>query len=298
MTSPATGRPVQEIARAKVNLTLSILGRRPEGYHELDSLVAFAGIGDGIEFRPGEDPTVSVVGPFADVIVGRNLASVALDACAAAEPRLTLGSVVIDKRLPVAAGLGGGSSDAAAVLRAVRAANPTYADSVDWTAIAAGLGADVTVCFENRPARMQGIGERVLPLSRLPAVPAVLVNPMVEVPADKTRSVYRALAAPPVSEVGSETPLPMFETPADVIAHARRAANDLEPPACAVVPTIAEVMAALSELPGVALVRLSGSGPTVFALFHEVPAATAAAKALAARQPDWWVVATVIGETA
>lgn len=289
---------MQEIARAKVNLTLSILGRRPDGYHELDSLVAFAGIGDGIAFRPGEDPTVSVVGPFSGEIVGRNLVSVALEACAVAEPRLTLGSVVIDKRLPVAAGLGGGSSDAAAVLRAVRAANPTYADGVDWTAIAARLGADVTVCFENRPARMQGIGERVRPLSRLPAVPAILVNPMVEVPADKTRNVYRALAAPPVSEVRSETSLPMFETAADVMAHAARATNDLEPPACAVVPAIAEVMAALSELPEVALVRLSGSGPTVFALFHDVPAATAAAEALAVRHPHWWVVATAIGETA
>jgi 4-diphosphocytidyl-2-C-methyl-D-erythritol kinase len=293
-----TAAPLHEIARAKVNLTLAILGRRADGYHELDSLVAFAGIGDSMEFRPGEEPTVSVVGPFAGEIVGRNLAAVALDACTAAEPCLTLGSVVIEKRIPVAAGLGGGSSDAAAVLRAVRRANPSFADGVDWIAIAARLGADVTVCFGNRPARMQGIGERVRPLTRLPSVPAVLVNPMVSVPADKTRSVYQALAAPPVSDARKETLLPAFETAADVIAFAQNAANDLEPPACAVVPAIAEVMSALSACAGVALVRLSGSGPTVFALFEDASAAVTAAEALAARRPNWWVAATTIGEDA
>jgi 4-diphosphocytidyl-2-C-methyl-D-erythritol kinase len=297
VTSPATAHgPLREIARAKVNLTLSILGRRHDGYHELDSLVAFAAIGDGVAFRTGDAPTVTVIGPFAQEIVGRNLVAVALDACAAAEPRLTLGSVVIEKRLPVAAGLGGGSADAAAVLRAVRAANPGYADAVDWTAIAARLGADVTVCLGSRPARMQGIGERVRPLPGLPAVPAVLVNPMVAVPADKTRSVYQALAAPPLSGAQAEKPLPRFGRTADVIAFASASTNDLEAPACAVIPAIGEVMSALSELAGVALVRLSGSGPTVFALFEEASAAVAAAETLAARRPHWWVTATEIGE--
>ena len=184
-------------ARPKVNLTLKVLGRRPDGYHELESLVVFAaGIADKLTLTPGAPVGVRAFGPFAEAIAGENLAAAALRRLGETEPRLVLGSIELEKVVPVSAGLGGGSSDAAAVLRLVRRANPDLARVVDWLALAATLGADVPVCFEDRAALVSGIGERVRPLADCPRVPAVLVNPMTEVPAAKTAEVFRQLGAP------------------------------------------------------------------------------------------------------
>ena len=191
--------PIREIARAKINLTLSVLGRRPDGYHEIESLVAFADVGDRVTLTPR--PHCRVRDRRAvrrrhrrrrTCWRGRSTFSARLDA------GLTLGTVELEKNLPVAAGLGGGSADAAALLRAVRQANPDRADAVAWHEVAARLGADVPVCLAGVPAVMRGIGERVEPLAgspALPAMPAVLVNPGLPL---ATAEVFRALAAAPL----------------------------------------------------------------------------------------------------
>jgi 4-diphosphocytidyl-2-C-methyl-D-erythritol kinase len=189
-----------ELARAKINLTLNVLGRRPDGYHELESLVAFADVGDIITLDTDAPVGVSVSGPFATALVGENLIATTLQRLAAC-PALRLGAVHLEKRLPVAAGIGGGSADAAAVMRAVQRANADLAaaQTLPWSEIAASLGADVPVCFANQAAWMRGIGERLEPLPGLPRLHAVLVNALGEVPPDKTASVFRALNAPPLN---------------------------------------------------------------------------------------------------
>jgi 4-diphosphocytidyl-2-C-methyl-D-erythritol kinase len=179
---------VREFAPAKVNLTLEVLGRRADGYHELNSLVAFASVGDHVTLDTSKPVGTSVTGPFGMTIAGANLIDVTLAKLAAAEPRLQLGHVTLEKQLPIAAGIGGGSADAAAVLRAVRRVNPALVDAVDWNAIAVSLGADVPVCLASRLSWMRGLGERVLPLEAAEAInlPALIVNPLAPVPADKT----------------------------------------------------------------------------------------------------------------
>src|SRR6185295_156455 len=170
--------PIRELARAKINLTLTVRGRRPDGYHELQSLVTFAEVADEIEFHPGPDLGITCRGPFAPEIVGTNLVEATLRRLQDLGQGLRLGAVTLTKNLPVAAGLGGGSADAAAVLRAVRSANPDPADRVAWRDIAARLGADVPVCLVGQPTLMWGIGDRLEPLAQdLPELPAVLVNP-------------------------------------------------------------------------------------------------------------------------
>ncbi|MFZ4805754.1 MAG: 4-(cytidine 5'-diphospho)-2-C-methyl-D-erythritol kinase [Hyphomicrobiaceae bacterium] len=292
-----TGAVIRERARAKVNLTLRVLGRRPDGYHELDSLVAFADVGDDVVLRLGAPPHVVARGPFAAAIDGPNLVTAALQRLAEAEPRLVLGHVELLKNLPVAAGLGGGSADAAALLRAVRAANPTLAGAVDWPGIAARLGADVPVCLANEPAWMTGSGAGLAKAGPLPRMPAVLVNPRATVPPDKTRSVFRALAASPLppDPVEPVHQSPDLQSAEALVRFVSSRGNDLEAPARAVMPVVGEVLAALTAVPGALFTGLSGSGPTAFALFGDAAAATAATARLASRHPAWWIVATTIG---
>ena len=172
--------PIREIARAKVNLTLSVLGRRSDGYHDIESLVTFADIGDLVTFHPGPDCRITTSGPFAPEIEGPNLLEKTLSLLRELDPGLVLGAVELEKNLPVAAGLGGGSADAAALLRAVRAANPERAGRIDWHRLAARLGADVPVCLAGVPALIRGIGDRIEPLAhKLPPLACVLVNPRV-----------------------------------------------------------------------------------------------------------------------
>ena len=182
---------ITEIARAKINLTLKVRGRRPDGYHELESLIAFAtDLGDVVRLVPGEETGCSVRGPFAGAIEGENLIETALMRLAERAPGLTLGEVTLEKCLPVAAGIGGGSADAAALLRVVRFANGTLSAGVDWAGIAASLGADVPVCFLNRPAFVMGVGETLEAVADLPRLHAVLANPLTPVPLAKTRKVF------------------------------------------------------------------------------------------------------------
>lgn len=291
--------PYREDAPAKINLTLGVLGRRPDGYHEIESLVAFAGIGDVVTLSPGSGCRVTTSGPFAGDIEGRNLLERTLDLLAERDPQLRLGSIALEKNLPVAAGLGGGSADAAALLRAVRRANPERADHVPWLEVAARLGADVPVCLAGTTALISGIGDRLEPLGApgLPGMAAVLVNPRLPL---ATAQVYRALAAGPVS-VSRRPPAPAgpFADLASLIDYMRQHGNDLEPPAVALLPAVAEIKAALAARPGCCLAAMSGSGPTCFGIFVDDASAARATAALAAMHPLWWVVATqVVGGSA
>lgn len=287
---------IVEFARAKINLTLSVVGRRSDGYHELRSLVVFADIGDTVTLTLGAPPEVFVTGPFSADIAGRNLVAETLTRLAQAEPRFQLGAVTIEKNLPVAAGLGGGSADAAAALRAIKRANPAISDTFDWMGFAAGLGSDVPVCFVNQPSLMWGRGEKVLPLAGFPPIAAVLANPRVPVPADKTAQVFRRLSAPPISEMSPDPePPPLFAGAEDVIAYVRAYANDLAEPARDLIPACRDVETALASCSGCQLVRISGAGPTCFGLFTSDEAAHAAAQHLSRSHPTWWVRSVTLG---
>ena len=284
-----------ENAPAKVNLTLRVLRRRDDGYHEIESLVAFADFGDRLSFSPGGGLALKVHGPSA-AAAGEgddNLVLKAARALAARLPDITLGIFDLDKRLPVAAGLGGGSADAAAALRLIAKANHVAHDDPSLHAAARATGADVPVCLDPRPRIMRGIGEVLSPPLPLPLLPAVLVNPGVAVP---TKSVFASLqlsSTPPASlDDGTVAKLRSREELVRVLA---LQANDLEPPAIALAPIIADVLAALRGLEGCALARMSGSGATCFALFASADEAAVAEKLLAAKNPTWWVKATMLG---
>ena len=253
-----------------MNLALHVTGRRADGYHMLDSLVAFADLGDLIEVAPGEG--LRVTGPFAEGMPTDD-GNIVRRALAAAGVRR---SVTLDKRLPHPAGLGGGSSDAAAVLRAVGGDLPLET--------LMGLGADVPVCLVARAARMRGAGERVDPVA-LPPLPAVLVNPGVAVP---TGAVFAAMKGfePGMGDV------PVWADAAAARAWIAARRNDLEGPARAIAPQIDGVLAALRGT-GAAVARMSGSGATCFGLYASAADAATAAEALA--RPGWWVAACTLG---
>jgi 4-diphosphocytidyl-2-C-methyl-D-erythritol kinase len=284
---------VHETARAKVNLTLRVLGRRPDGYHDIESLVTFAEVADRVTLHPGAEIGVTVGGPFARDIEGANLLERALGLLREVDGELTLGVVALEKNLPVAAGLGGGSADAAALLRAVRRANNERATRVPWYDIARRLGADVPVCLAGVPAMMRGIGDHIAPLAGMPEaapLPAVLANPRRPL---RTARVFGALASQRVPDAAKVSlPGRAFGDRPSLLAHVRATGNDLEAPAVALLPVIAEVKAALAGQPGCLAAAMSGSGPTCFGLFEDEASATRAAAALASRQPGWWVAAT------
>jgi 4-diphosphocytidyl-2-C-methyl-D-erythritol kinase len=280
---------IREIARAKINLTLSVLGRRPDGYHELESLVTFAAIHDVVTLDPGADGGVAAAGPFAGYIGGENLLIRALAILREIEPRLRLGAVRLHKELPVAAGLGGGSADAAALLRAVRRANPSQSGAVDWLRIAETLGADVPVCLVDQPAFMWGKGERIAPSARLPEVDAVLVNPGLPL---STADVFGALRAGPMRPVEAVPQVPGIVDLYELCAFVRARGNGLEAAAIALRPVIGEIKAVLAAEPDCRLAVMAGSGPTCFGLFPDQETARRAAERIAAAYPAWWVRAT------
>lgn len=281
-----------EFAPAKINLTLHVLGRRPDGYHEIESLVAFADIGDGLSFEPGGALKLTVTGPTA-ANAGETDDNLVLKAARALAERiegLKLGRFTLEKQLPVAAGLGGGSSDAAAALRLLAHANNLRLDDARVRAAAKATGADVPVCLDPNARMMRGIGDILSDPADLPDLPAVLVNPGVAVP---TKDVFAALNAP--SLASPPQPDDFLTVRADAAAlvsilAARR--NDLETPAIKIQPVIADVLEALRSAPGCLLSRMSGSGATCFALFGSAGEAAGAAKKLQAAQPKWWVRAT------
>ncbi len=282
---------VGELARAKVNLTLSVLGRRGDGYHELESLVTFAGVSDVVTIEAEADDRLTVNGTFAQDIGGENLLTQTMALLRDAEPRLRIGSVHLEKEVPVAAGLGGGSADAAALLRAVRRANRELASDVPWLEIAAQLGADVPVCLADHPAVIRGKGERMTLMPVLPAMHAVLVNPRVPLP---TGSVFAALDCGPASPAVQAPALPDLSDVSRLLGYMRARGNDLEGAAVKLLPVIAEIKASLTAQAGCLCATMSGSGPTCFAIFPTRADARRSAMAIAAARPDWWVECTVI----
>lgn len=292
-----TDRSIQttaERARAKINLTLRVLGRRADGYHLLESVIVFADVRDEVRFIPGAQVEVTMSGPYVGAITGRNLVDTTLERLSEADPTLKLGKVEIAKALPIAAGIGGGSADAAAVLRAVRSVNP--ASTLDWAAIAASLGADVSVCLVDRSAFVWGVGEHVEPLPKLPRLDAVLVCPFAAAPLEKTRSVFKRLAAPAVDLAGSPSPLPAVADVDQLLGYMRATGNDLRTPAHDLMPESAMAEAALAAQAGCRYVSLSGAGPTSFGIFSSEAEARAAAEHMRSRHPDWWIAATRLGD--
>ena len=250
---------------------------------------------DVVRLTPGEGRAVSVAGPFASCITGDNLVESALARLADAAPRLVLGDVLLKKRLPIAAGIGGGSADAAALLRAVRCANPALADGVDWQGIAAALGSDVPVCLADRAAFVWGAGERLVTLPPLPRLYAVLANPMAVVPLGKTARVFARLSLPPIDATDAEPQLPgRFADAATLIAYMLAHGNDLMAAATEIVPEIADVIVALAASPRCQFAGLSGAGPTCYGIYPTLADAEAAARGLRSASPRWWVAATAL----
>ncbi len=287
--------PLTTRARAKVNLDLRVLGRRADGYHELESLVAFAGVGDTLSLDPGAPLSLTLAGPRAEGLSADdgNLVLRAARALAAARPGLHVGRFHLVKRLPVASGIGGGSADAAAALRLLARLNGIAASDPVLREVAASVGADVPVCLDSRARLMAGIGEKLGPVLKLPPLFAVLVNPGVGV---ETVAVFRALGLK-AGEVVSEARAARFATPAsaaELLGYLETTSNDLAAPAQRVAPVIDAVLERLVGAPGCRLARMSGSGATCFALFDDCVASAAAAKALQREQPGWWVKPTLL----
>ncbi len=274
-----------ERAPAKINLALHVLARRSDGYHELDSIVAFADAADRLTFADAEDWRLDVVGPFAAELpdIADNLVVKAardfVDAFAAPGRPY---HITLEKNLPIASGIGGGSADAAACLRALA----SLAGGVDedaLRAIAARLGADVPVCLLGKACRMRGVGDHLEVLDSMTPLPAVLVNPRQPL---ATAEVFARLALQP-GDKGFEG----LVAGADIASYR----NDLMAPALAIAPVIGEVIEALQGTEGLHFARMSGSGATCFGIFPSADEAYAAALAIMAAHPDWWVMPTKIG---
>ena len=275
-------------APAKLNLYLHVTGRRADGYHELDSLVTFTALTDTLEIASANALTLTVSGPFAHGLdAGDNLAARAAVALGERLGRQACVRIALEKRIPVAAGLGGGSADAAAVLRGLArlwSLGPEHTD--DLQRVALGLGADVPVCLHARAAYMAGIGETLNVPPRLPSCAALLINPGVPVP---TGAIFAARQGP------FSTADRFRNRPQDVRALAdllRTRRNDLEPPARAQVPAIGHVLERLGAAPGCLLARMSGSGGTCFGLFANEAAAASAARAIGGEHSGWWIQPT------
>jgi len=305
-TDAAPNGAVRLAAPAKVNLFLHVVGRRPDGYHLLDSLVAFAGVFDTVIVQPPESGdqgrgegdgetgalSLTVEGPNADALAGLadedNLILRAARALAEAGGVAPRARITLVKRLPVAGGIGGGSADAAAALRGLyRLWGLTLADG-PMLDLALSLGADVPVCLFGRAAHMTGIGEGLAAAPALPVVPMVMVNPGVPV---STPAVFRDRAGP------FSNPAPLREAPVNAIALAndlilRR--NDLERPARGLADGVGDALALLTDQPGALLTRMSGSGATCFALFATEAEAEQARAYVAAMRPAWWVERTTL----
>mgnify|MGYP005989205313 CR=1 FL=1 len=269
-------------APAKINLALHVTGRRPDGYHLLDSLVVFAPVGDRITIGAGAGLSLTVEGPES-AGVPSDMRNLALRAAALSGQGAAL---VLDKRLPSSSGIGGGSADAAATLRGMAAFHGGAVDDAQ----ALALGADVPMCLASRPVRVRGIGERLDPVT-LPPVAAVLVNPRRPV---STPAIFNALETrdnPPMPDA-----LPDLVGAAGLIAFLKEMRNDLEAPARRVEPVINLVLTALGAQPGCGLARMSGSGATCFGLFAREADAHAAARQIGRAKPDWWVAGGLLGD--
>jgi len=286
---------------AKVNLTLRVVGRRVDGYHDLESVVAFADCADRLTLTSGPELRLTASGPRAEEC-GATADNLVIKAARLLSERvagLTLGEFTLDKHLPVAAGIGGGSADAAAALRLLAKANGLALDDERLIEAARLTGADVPVCLSSRACVMTGVGETLLPLD-LPKMPCLLVNPRLPV---ATSEVFAALGlrngelrvgVADVIKAAAVWPKP-GATSADWIDALGEGTNDLEAPALRIQPAIGDVLSALRDLPGMQLARMSGSGATCFAIFDSTEAAASGAQAIGRDQPGWWAHAGTLG---
>jgi 4-diphosphocytidyl-2-C-methyl-D-erythritol kinase len=282
--------PYVQLAPAKVNLALHVTRRREDGYHDLESLVVFADIADELEAVPAPADSLSVSGPFAKALgVGEtNLVSRAVVAFRARWPEAVATGLAmhLTKNLPVAAGIGGGSADAAAALRMMASVSSRPIVLGELADMAAGLGADVPACLVSAPLVARGVGEVLAPLPEFPACHIVLVNPMIQL---ATADVFRRLRAHDNYPL-PELPSPLTR-PAQLGLWLAETRNDLQPPAVKLVPVIGDIVALLAETQGCMLARMSGSGATVFGLFGSSGQAHQAAQVMRAAHPDHWVAA-------
>ena len=272
---------IEEAAPAKLNLALHVRARRPDGYHELETLFAFVADGDTIRLDPAGPPGLTITGPFAGGLAGEgdNLVLRAERLFAERVTAVSPAAIELVKRLPVASGIGGGSADAAATLRALARAHGVAADDPRLVACAVALGSDVPACLLGRAAVGRGRGERLASLAPLPPLPVLLVNPGVPVSTAAVFARWDGVDRGPIA--GGEP-----------IAAALAGRNDLEPPARSLAPVIDAVLSRLGTQPGVILARMSGSGATCFALFDDAAARSAAAAALAGE--GWWCLETAL----
>ncbi len=278
---------IVELAPAKLNLFLEVTGRRDDGYHLLDSLVVFTDIGDTVAAHPSDTLDLIYDGPFADGLPppDENLAFRAATALRAMFDIDQGAALKLTKSLPVASGIGGGSADAAATLRACARLWNIDLDTPGVRALALSLGADVPVCLAGRSAIMRGIGDELRFLAHVPRLFGVLVNPGQETP---TPAVFKARDG---EFSRSRDWIDVARTAADFHTALKDRRNDLQAAAVSISPAIADVLAAFGEQQGVQAVRMSGSGATCFGLFADIRATTAAATALAGVRADWWVSA-------
>jgi 4-diphosphocytidyl-2-C-methyl-D-erythritol kinase len=284
---------IREAAPAKINLFLHVGPRRVDGFHPLQSLAVFTGLGDVLEMEEAPELSLSVQGPFAkgldgegDNLVLRAARSLLGDGTpVSGGARLTL-----TKNLPVASGIGGGSADAAAALRGL--STLWGKNGQDLHGIAARLGSDIPVCLDSTPAFMEGRGEILRPVRCVPLVPMLLVNPGVAVP---TGDVFAALE----DRSGIDLTLSVgnFQDTADLLRLLDATRNDLEPPAIRLQPVIADVLNAIASLPGALLARMSGSGATCFGIFADADCCNRAARTLRQARPGWWVEPTFVPES-
>lgn len=283
-------------APAKINLTLHVLRRRADGFHDLESLVAFAGVGDILELHPGDRSTLRVRGPTAEAAgtLGDNLVVKAARNLGARVPGLKLGSFVLTKRLPVGAGIGGGSSDAAAALRLLAELNGLALDDGRLRDAARETGADVPVCLQPRSRMMRGTGERLGPRLGPRPLFAILVNPGVHL---DTRAVFARMGLKPGQEMGlEEHPAIHDELDRDSYINAVLAGrNDMQRAASHLAPVIHDVVDALARTENCRVARMSGSGSTCFGLFATRSAARGAAASLRQTHSNWWIRATALG---
>ena len=288
--------PLQARAPAKINLSLAIQRRRADGWHELVSLVAFARFGDGLRLFPQAALELEVTGPRVGEAgpADDNLVLKAARIFAKAFPAARTGRFELTKRLPVAAGIGGGSSDAGAALRLLAQLNQLALDDPGLRAAAQECGSDVPVCLEAKTRFMSGTGADLGPVLALPALFAVLVNPGVAV---ETPRVFAAMGlARDAEHLASRVPVvPEGCNRAGLVAALKRGGNDMEDAACMVAPVIVDVLAVLAAARGCRLARMSGSGATCFALFDDCHAAGRAARAVSRSTPGWWVKPVLIG---
>ena len=291
MTARPNTERISVLAPAKINLCLQVGTKRPDGFHDLESLVVFAAHADVIVLERSSQISLAIEGPFAECLSAGEDNLVLRAARALAEHAKCAASVriVLDKRIPVASGVGGGSADAAAALRGLARLWNLSIPADELMDVAASLGSDVPMCVASVPAWVEGRGERIAPLDPLPPLWLVLVNPLVGVPTGEVfrRLEYRTGAGMDDHPFG-------FADAAALLTFLRSATNDLQRPAIGIAPVIGAVLDALGNAPGVRLARMSGSGATCFGIVDDAESAKQCASALRLSHPDWWIVDTTL----